>query len=260
MLLFSSNTISIPNNQRRKLRLRISSFPKVTSFVAVQLLSHVWFFAIPWAAVCQASLSFAVSWNFLKLLCIESVLLSNHPIFCCPLLLLPSIFPSIRVFFHWVKKYWWPKYWCFSFSISPSNEYSGLISFRVDWFDLLAVQETLKNLLQHHNSKASFLQHSAFFMVQISGPYMTTGKTRALIIWIFVCKVISLLFNMLSRFVIACLPRSKCLLYFMAAVTTCSDLGAQENKICHRFHFFPFCLTWSNGAGCHNLSFLNAEF
>ena len=138
---------------------------------------------------------------------------SNHLIFCYPLLLLPSIFPSIRVFsnesvFH-IR---WPKYWSFSFSISPSSEYSGLIPFRIDLFDLIAVHWTLKSFLQHHSSKASILQHSVFFIVQLSHPYMTTGKTTALTKWTFVGKVMSLLFNMLSRLVIAFLPRSKHLL------------------------------------------------
>ena len=144
---------------------------------------------------------------------IESVMPSNHLILCHPLLLLPSIFPSIRVYSNEsVLCIRWPKYWSFSFSISPSNEYSRLISFRIDWFDLFAVQGTLKSLLQHHSSKASILQHSAFFMVQLSYPYMTTGKTIALTRWTFVGKVMSLLFNMQSRFVIVFLPRSKCLL------------------------------------------------
>ena len=132
----------------------------------------------------------------------------------------------------------WPKYWSFRFSLSPSNEYSGLISFRIDWFDFLAVQGTLKSLLHHYNLKASVLWHSAFFMVQLSHLYMTTGKTIALTIWTLVGEVMFLLFNMLSRFVIAFLPRSKCLL-IMATVTICSDCGAQESKICHCFHFFP---------------------
>ena len=138
---------------------------------------------------------------------------SNHLIFCHPLLLSPSIFPSNRVFSNestlWIR---WPNYWCFSFSISPSNKYSGLISFRIDWLDLLAVQGTLKSLLQHHNLKASILQSSAFFMVQLSQPYMTTGKTIALTRWTFVGKVMSLLLNMLSRLDITFLPKSKCLL------------------------------------------------
>ena len=138
---------------------------------------------------------------------------SNHLILCRSLLLLPSIFPSIRVFSNESTPHIrWPKYCNFSFSISPSNEYSGLISFRMDWLDLLAVQGTLKSLLQHHSSKASILQHSAFFMVQLSHPYMTTGKTIALTIWTFAGKVMSLLFNMLSKLLIAFLPRSKCLL------------------------------------------------
>ena len=138
---------------------------------------------------------------------------SNHLIFCCPLLLLPSIFPSIRVFSNEsALPIRWPKYWSFSFSISPSNEHPALISFRMDWLDLLAVQETLKSLLQHHSSKASIIQHSAFFIVQLSHPYMTTGKTIALTRWTFVDKVMSLLFNVLSRLVITLLPRSKRLL------------------------------------------------
>ena len=141
---------------------------------------------------------------------IESVMPSNHPILCGPLLLLHSIFPSIRVFSNEsVLLIRWPRYWSISFSISPSNEYSGLISFRIDWLDLLAVQGTLKSLLQHHKSKASVLQHSAFFMVQLSHPYMTTGKTIVLTIWTFVGKVMSLIFNMLSRLIITFLPRSK---------------------------------------------------
>ena len=163
--------------------------------------------ATPWTAARQASLSFTITWGLLKLMSVESVMPPNHLVICHPFLLLPSIFPSIRVFpnelaFH-IR---WPKYWSFSFSISPSNEYSGLISFRIDRFDLLAVQGILKSLLQHHNLKASILQCSAFFTDQLSHRYMTTGKTIALTIWTFVNKVMSLLFNMLSRFVIAFLP------------------------------------------------------
>ena len=153
----------------------------------------------------------------------------------------------------------WPKYWSFSFSISPSNEYSGLISFRIEWLDLLPVQETLKSLLQHHSSKASILQHSAFFMVQLSHPHLTAGKTIALTRQIFVGKGMSLLFNMLSRLVIAFLPRSKHL-NFMALVTICSDFGAQENKFFHCFHCFSIYLPWSDGTRCYDLSFLNVEF
>ena len=171
---------------------------------------------------------------------------SNHFILCCPLLLLPSIFPRTKVFFNesalCIR---WPKCWSFSFSISPSNEYSGLISFRINWFDLLAVQGTFKSLLQHHNSKAAVLQCSAFFMVQLSHMYLTTRKTIALTVWIFVTKVMSLLSNMLSRFVIDFLPRNKHLLISWLAVAIHSDFGAQENKICHCFNFFPFYLPWS---------------
>ena len=138
---------------------------------------------------------------------------SNHLILCCPLLLLPSIFPSIRVFSNESALHIrWPKYWSFSFNTSPSNEHPGLISFRMDWLDLLAVQGILKSLIQHHSSKSSILLHSACFIVQLSHPYMTTGKTIALTRWTFVDKVMSLLFNMLSRLVITFLPESKCLL------------------------------------------------
>ena len=148
----------------------------------------------------------------------------------------------------------WPKQWSFSFSTSPSNEYSGLISFRIDWFDLFAVQETLKSLLQHLSCKASILQYSAFFMIQLSHLYMTTGKPQLLTIWTIVGKVMCLLFNMLSRFVITFLLRSKCL-NFMAAVTICSDFGAQENKACLCYHFSPIYLLQSDRARCHDLGF-----
>ena len=151
---------------------------------------------------------------------------SNNLILCRPLLLLPLTFPRFRVFSkESVLCIRWPKYWSFSFCISPSYEYSGLISFRMDWLDFLAVEETLKSLLQHHGSKASILWRSAFFTVQLSHPYMTCGKTIALTRWTFVGKVMSLLFNMLSRLVIAFLARSKCL-NFMDEVTICSDFGA----------------------------------
>ena len=153
----------------------------------------------PWAAAHQASLSFTISWSLLKVMSFESVMPSNHLILCHPLLLLPSIFPNIRVFSsESVLCIRWPKYWSFSFSISPSNEYSGLISFRIDWFDLLAVQETLKSLLQHHNLKASILQYPAFFMVQLLHSYMITGKTTALTRWTFVRKGMSLFLICLS--------------------------------------------------------------
>ena len=179
----------------------------------VQSLSHVQLFVTPWTAARQASLSITNSRSLLNLMSIESVRPSNHLILCRPLLLPPSIFPSIRVFSNEaVLRIRWPKYWSFSFSISPSNEYSGLISFRMDSLDLLAVQGTLKSLLQHHSSKAPILQHSAFFTVQLSHPYMTAGKTIALTRRTFVGKVMSLLLNMLSRLVITFLPRRKSLL------------------------------------------------
>ena len=164
--------------------------------------------ATPWTAARRASLSITNYQSLLKLVCIRSMMTSNHLILCHPLLLLPSIFPSIRVFSNGSALcIRWPKYWSFSSSISPSNEYSGLISFRMYWLDLLAVQGTLKSLLQHHSSKAAFLRHSSFyFIAQLSHPYMTTGKTITLTRWNFVGKVMSLLFNMLSTLVITFLP------------------------------------------------------
>ena len=184
------------------LLLRFSSVP-----------SPVRFFAIPWTAACQASLSITNTQCLFKLMSIESVMPSNHLILCHPLLLPPPIFPSIGVFSNEsVLPIRWPKYWSFSFSISSSSEHSGLISFRMNWLDLLAVQGTLKSLLQHHSSKASVPQHSAFFMVQLLHPYMTTGKTIALTRRTSVGIVMSLLFNKLSRLVITFLPRSKHLL------------------------------------------------
>ena len=161
----------------------------------------------------QASLFITNSRSLLNLMSIELVMPSHHLILCRPLLFPPSIFPSIMVFSNEsALPTRWPNYWCFNFNISPSNEHRGLISFRMDWLDLLPVQGILKSLLQHHSSKASVLQRSAFFLVQLSHPYTTTGKTIALTRWTFVGKVMSLLFNMLSRLVIAYLPRSKCLL------------------------------------------------
>ena len=171
---------------------------------SVQLLSHVWLSVTQWTVARQASLSISNSQSLLKLVSIQSVMPSNHLILCSPLLLSPSIFPSIRVFSsETVLHIRWPMYWSLSFNISPSNVHSGLISFRMDWLDLLAVQGTLKSLYPHHSS---------FFTVQLSHPYMTTGKTIALMRWTFVGKVMSLLFNMLSILVITFLPRSKCLL------------------------------------------------
>ena len=183
------------------------------TFIVVQSLGHFRLLVTPWTAAHQASLSIASSWSRLKLMSIESVMPSNHLILYCPLLLLPSIVPSIRIFSNESALHIrWSKYWSFSFNISPSNEYSGLISFRMDWLDFLAFQGTLKSLLQHLGSKASILLCSAFFIVQLSHPYMTTRKTIVLTRWAFVGKVMSLLFNMLSRLVIPFLPRSKRLL------------------------------------------------
>ena len=191
---------------------------------------------------------------------IESVMPSNHLILCRPLLLPPSIFPSIRVFSNEsVLHIRWPKYWSFSFSISPSNEYSGLVSFRMGWLDLLAVQEILKSLPQH-NSKASILQRSAFSIVQLSHPYMTTGKTIALTRQTFVGKVTSLLFNMLAKLVIAFLPRSKCLLISWLQSPSPVILEPKNIKDCHCFHCFPFYLPWSDEARWHDLSFWMLSF
>ena len=173
---------------------------------------HVRFSATSWSAACQASLSFSISRSLFRLISIELVTLYNHLILCCPFILLPSIFPGLRIFSNELALcIRWLKYWSFSFSISPSNEYSGLISFRMDWLDLFAVQGTLKSLLQHHSSKASMIWRSAFFMAQLSYPNITR-KTIVLTIWISVGKVMSLLFNTMSMFVIAFLPRSKHLL------------------------------------------------
>ena len=190
---------------KEQIEICIYTKEKVSS---IQLFSRVRLFATPWMTACQAFLSITNSWSLLKLMSMESVMPFNHLILCHLPLLLPSTLP-IRVFSNEsVLCIRWPEYWSFSFNISPSNDYSGLISFRIDWFDLLAIQGTLKSLLQHHSSKASILWHSAFFIVQLSHPYMTTGKTIALTRWTSVGKVMSLPFNMLSRFVIAFLPRS----------------------------------------------------
>ena len=199
-------TLMIESEQLKSLLMKVQ-------FSSVQLLSHVWLFATPWTAARQASLSVTNSRSPLKPMSTVSVMPSSHLILCRPLLLLPPIAPSIRVFSnestHRMK---WPKYWSFSFSIIPSKEIPGLISFRMGWLGLLAVQGTLKSLLQHHSSKASILRCSAFFIVQLSHPYRTTGKTIALTRWTSVGKVMSLLFNILSRLVITFLPRSKRLL------------------------------------------------
>ena len=216
-------------------------------FSLIQSISRVRLFVTSWTAAHQASLSFTIFRSLLKLMFIESVMPSNHLILWHPLLLL-SIFPSIRVSsIESALCIRWPKYWSFSFSISPSNEYSGLVSFRMDWLDVLAVQGTLNSLLQHYSSKASILQCSAFFMVQLSHPYMTTGKTIPLTRWTFVGKVMFLL-------LICCLGwssekamashsyKEQASFNFMAAVTICSDFGAQENKVSHCFHYFPIYL------------------
>ena len=208
---------------------------------SVQSLSHVQLFATPWTTARQASLSITNSQSLLKLMSIKLVMPSNHLILCLPVLLLPSIFPSIRVFSNESVLIRWPKYWSFSFSISPSNEYPGLISFRMDWLDLLAVQGTLKSLLQHHSSKASVLLHLGFFMVKVSHPYMTTGKTIALTRRTFIGKVMFLLFNMLSRLVIAFPPRSKCLLISWLQSPSAVILEP-KNRVSHYFHCFPIYL------------------
>ena len=195
----------------------------VQNAVVVQLLSHVQLFETPQTATLQASLSLTISWSFLKLMSIESMMPSNHLILCQPLLLLPSIFPSIRVFFNELHLcIRWRNYWSFSFSISPCIEYSGLISFRMDWLDLLAVQGTLERLLQHHSSKASILWHLAFFMAPLSHPYTTTGKTIALTRQTFVGKAMPLLFNML--------PRSKRLLILWLQSTSAVILEPKKIK------------------------------
>ena len=210
---------------------------------SVQSLTRVQLCATPWTATCQASVSITNSRSLPKLMSIESVMPSNHLILCHPLLFPPSIFPSNRLFSsESALCIRWPKYWDFSFSISPSNEHSGLISFRMDWLHLLAVQGTLKSLLQLHSSKASILRCSAFFIVQISHPYMTTGKTIALIRWNFVGKVLSLLLSMLSSLVITFLPRSKGLFISWLQSPSAVILELPPNKISHCFHCFSIYL------------------
>ena len=202
------------------------------------MLSRVQLFAAPWTAACQASLSITNSQGLLKFIPIRLVMPSNHLILCCPLLLPPSIFPSIRVFSNESALHIrCPKDWSFSFSISPSNEYSGLTSYRMDWIDLLAVQGTLKSLLQHHSSKAPILQHSAFFIIQLSHPYLTTGKTIALTRWAFFGKAMSLLFNMLSSLVIT----FNFLISWLQSPSAVI-LEPPTNKVSHCFHCFPIYL------------------
>ena len=214
-------------------------------FSSVQSLSCVRLFATPWTIACQASLSITNSGSLLILISIESVMSSNHLILGHLLLLLSSIFLSIKVFSDESALCMsWPKYWSFSFNISPSSEHPGLISFRMDWLNLLAVQGTFKSLLQHHSSKASILQCSAFFTVQLSHPYMTTGKTIALTRWTFVDKVMSLLFNMLSRLVITFLPRSTHLLISWLQLPSAVILEPSKSQ--PLFPLFPhlFAVKW----------------
>ena len=218
---------------------------------SVQSLSCFWLFVTPWTAA-QASLSIIISRSLLRLMSIKSLMPSNHLILCRPLLLLPSIFSSKESVLH-IR---WPKYWISSLSISPSNEYSGLIFFRIDWFDLLAVQGTLKSLLQHHSPKASILWPSAFFIVQLSHPYMTTGKTIALTTWTFFGKVMTLLYTMLSRFVITFLPRSKYLLISWLQSLSAVILESKKRKsvtvsivclsICHEVMKWWDEMPWSS--------------
>ena len=211
-----------PFTLKEVMELRDCFCGKSVQFSSFQLLRRVWLFATPWTAACQASLSITNSWSPPKLMSIELLMPFNHLILWHPVLLPPSIFPSIRVFSNesvlCIRR---PKYWSFSFNMSPSIEHPGLISFRMDWLDFLAVQGTLKSLLQHHSSKASILRLSTFFIVQLSHPYMTTGKNIALT---------------------------------FVAVTICSDLGAPKYKVSH---CFPSYLPWNDGTGCHDLTFLS---
>ena len=229
-------------------------------FSSVQSLSCVQLFATPWTAAHQASLSITNSQSPPKPMSIVSVMPSNDLILCRPLLLLPSIFPSIRVFSNesglCIR---WPKYWSFSFNISLSNEHPGLISFRMDCLDLRAVQGTFKSLLQHHKSKASILLHSAFFIVQLSHSYTTAGKNIALTRWTFFGKVLSLLFNMLSRLVITFLSRSKRLLILWLQSPS-AEILEPKNKVSHCFHCFPIYSPWSDGTRWHDLIFWMLSF
>ena len=218
------------------------------SIRVAQSLNRVQLFATTCTAAFQASLSFTISQSLLKLMSIESVRPFNHLILCCSSSF-PQSFPASRSFaVSWLFASSGQRTGASASASVSSNEYSGFISFRTDWFGLLDVQGTLKSLIQHHILKESIFWCSAFFMVQLSHPYLTTGKTIALTIWTFVSKVMSL-FNTLSRFLIVFLPRSKCL-NFMAAVTIHNDFGVQENKVCHCVHFFPIHLPWSDVTRC----------
>ena len=219
---------------------------------------HVQLFPTPWTAAWQASLS-SIICSLFKFMSFGSMMFSNHVILCSPLLLLSSIFPSIRVFYNELGLHIrWPRYWSFRFSLSPPMNIQ-------DWFPLglsglISLQSRgLSSLLQHHSSKASILWRSAFFMVQISHPYMTTGETIALTRWPFAGRVMSLLFNMLSKFVIAFLPRSKRLLISWLQSSSAVILEPPKNKVWHCFHCFPIYLPWSDGTRCHDLRFLNVE-
>ena len=227
---------------------------------SVQSLSRVRLFATPWIAARQASLSITNSRSSLRFTSIESVMPSSHLILCHLLLLLPPVPPSIRVFSsESTLRMRWPKYWSFSFSIIPSKENPGLISFRMDWLDLLAVRGILKSLLQHHSSKASILCASAFFTVQLSHPYMTTGKIIALARRTLVGKVMSLLLNIPSRLVITFLPRSEGLLIRWLQSQSARILESKKTKAWHCFHCFPIYFPWSAGTRCHDLRFLSVE-
>ena len=204
-----------------------------------------------WTAAHQASLSFTIAWSLLKLMFIQLVMPSNHLILCSLVLLLPSVFASIKVFSDELSLHIrWPKYWSFSFNISPSNAYSGLISFRMDWFDLFAVRGTLKSRLQHHSLKASVLQCSACFVVQFLHPYMTTGENKALTIWTFVGKVMSLLYTVLCRFVIAFLPGSRCLTSWLWSP---SAVILEPNKL------KPVTVSTFSRSICHEMMGLDAH-
>ena len=230
-------------------------------FSSIQSLSRVWLVVIPWTAACQASPSITNSQSVLRLMSIKSVMPSNHLILCRPPLLLPSIFPSISAFSNEsVLRIRWPKDWSFSFSNSPSNEYTGLISFRIDGFDFFALQETLKSLLQHRGSKASILQCSAFFMVQLSQSYVTTGKTIAWIRQTLVGKVMSLLFNTWSRFVIAFLPRSKHLLISRLQSPSAVILEPKKTKYVTVSIVSPSICREVIRTRCHDLSFWMVSF
>ena len=220
------------------------------------MLSHVRLFVTPWTTACQAPLSLTISWSLLKLMSIELVILSNHLILCHPLL-----FPSIRVISNeLVLHIRWPNYWRFSFSISPSNEHPGLISFKVDCCPLTCCPRTPKSLLQHCSSEVSIFWHSAFFMVPLSHLYRNPGKTVALTIWVFVGKVMSLLFDRLSRFVVIFFPRSKHLLISWLQSPSAVILEPKNIISVRCFQNFPFYLPWNCGIRCHDFRFLNVEF